>query len=88
MLNLNHEIYDLVIASMKAQLEEKINGTITIEKENDRHFRVSIFIKGYWNYHIYNVVNIDWNELSATKMANDIYRWHRSRVEEMFFKKN
>lgn len=82
---LDHEIYQLTIAALKKLLREAVEGEVSITKD-DHTFYISIYNRGYWNYKIYDVDRIDWNDLSARKMADDVLRWHKARLISTFFK--
>lgn len=79
------ELYDVLLANVKTCIEEKVNGSVSVTRD-DRNVYVTIINRGYWNYPIYNFDYLNVNEIDAKSIAKDILRRHSQKISDAFFR--
>lgn len=83
---LDHEVYDIIVANIAATLKEVLIGNITVFKDGS-NIRVHIDHPqfGKFLYTIYDVDEINLNEITSRDLAEKVVSWHKSCVVKKLF---
>lgn len=83
---LDHEVYDIIVANIAATLKEVLAGDIIVFKDGN-NIRAHINHPQFGNfiYTIYDVDEINLNEITSRDLAEKVISWHKSCVVKKLF---
>ena len=83
---LAHEVYDIIVSNIAVILKTVLAGDITVFKYGN-NIKVHINHQQFGNfiYTIYDVDEIDLNEVTSRDLAEKVVSWHKSCVVKKLF---
>lgn len=85
-MSLDHEVYDIIVANIAATLKEVLVGDITVFKYGS-NIKVHINHQHFGNfiYTIYDVDELNLNEITSRDLAEKVISWHKTCVVKKLF---
>ena len=83
---LDHEVYDIIVSNIAVILKKVLAGDITVFKYGN-NIKVHINHQQFGNfiYTIYDVDEINLNEITSRDLAEKVVSWHKSCVVKKLF---
>lgn len=83
---LTEEFYDIILENLVKELQSRVVGKVLAHKEEDM-YRIEIIVPriGICRYTIFEVNEINFNEVGSKELADLVILWHEKRIRRLFF---